>query len=259
MLLMYIVPIHLTLNSPLLIYIEFPESSLKFCSFLYIHVCVLVKINYSQWWYTVGWSPKEYQVRKSLLTNCHLEDETEAGQKCWVKTKSLCYMYSAVNKNTVQQCITKVMADVINHMYFYYFYNVSEGYSRTINLYKWHVSLHFYLTYHLVFPNPSLPPVMVVEGEGVRQLEHCLSCTSFCHLASLSALSLAICCCTASLWAHSLALSSLIWFTKNFVPVSPLGPFWLYQVLVPDDVHQILPSWFPKCKEFSLSSLHWWR
>ena len=45
-------------------------------------------------------------------------------------------MYRAVNKNTVQQCITKVMADVINHMYFYYFYNVSEGYSRTINLYK---------------------------------------------------------------------------------------------------------------------------
>ena len=35
-------------------------------------------------------------------------------------------MYSAVNKNTVQQCTTKVMADVINHMYFYYFYNVSD-------------------------------------------------------------------------------------------------------------------------------------
>ena len=84
--------------------------------FLYVHVCVLVKINYSQWSYTVGWSPKEYQVGKSLLTNCHLEDETEAGQKCWVKTKSLCYMYSAVNKKTVQQCITKVMADVINHI-----------------------------------------------------------------------------------------------------------------------------------------------
>ena len=76
-------------------------------------------------------------------------------------------MYSAVNNNTIQQCITKViMADVINHMYFTYFYNVSEGYSRTLNLYKWHVSLHFYLTYHSVFPNPSLPPVMVVEGEG---------------------------------------------------------------------------------------------
>ena len=25
-------------------------------------------------------------------------------------------MYSAVNKKTVQQCITKVMADVINHI-----------------------------------------------------------------------------------------------------------------------------------------------
>ena len=39
-------------------------------------------------------------------------------------------MYSAVNKNTVQRCITKVMADVINDMY------LSEGYSRTLNLYK---------------------------------------------------------------------------------------------------------------------------
>ena len=123
-------------------------------------------------------------------------------------------MYRAVNNNTIQQCITKViMADVINDMYFNYFYKVREGYSRTLSLYKWHVSLHFYLTYHSVFPNPSLPPVMVVEGEGEAAWARCLSCTSFCHLASLSALSLAICCRTASLWARSLALSSLIWFT----------------------------------------------
>ena len=138
------------------------------------------------------------------------------------------------------------MADVINHMYFNYFYNVREGYSRTLSLYKWHVSLHFYLTYHSVFPNPSLPPVMVVEGEGEAAWARCLSCTSFCRLASLSALSLAICCRTASLWAHSLALSSLIWFTIFCACLSPLGPFWLNQVLVPDDVYQILPSWFPK-------------
>ena len=45
-------------------------------------------------------------------------------------------MYSAVNKNTVQQCITKVMADVIINMYLNYFYKVREGYSRTLNLYK---------------------------------------------------------------------------------------------------------------------------
>ena len=31
-------------------------------------------------------------------------------------------MYSAVNNNTIQQYITEVMADVINHMYFNYFY-----------------------------------------------------------------------------------------------------------------------------------------
>ena len=123
-------------------------------------------------------------------------------------------MYRAVNNNTIQQCITKViMADVINHMYFNYFYNVREGYSRTLSLYKWHVSMYFYFTYHSVFPNPSLPPVVVVEGEGEAAWARCLSCTSFCRLASLSALSLAICCRTASLWARSLALSSLIWFT----------------------------------------------
>ena len=46
-------------------------------------------------------------------------------------------MYRAVNNNTIQQCITKViMADVINHMYFNYFYSVREGYSRTLSLYK---------------------------------------------------------------------------------------------------------------------------
>ena len=123
-------------------------------------------------------------------------------------------MYRAVNNNTIQQCITKViMADVINHMYFNYFYNVSEGYSRTLSLYKWYVSMYFYFTYHSVFPNPSLSPVMVVEGEGEAAWARCLSCTSFCRLASLSTLSLAICCRTASLWARSLALSSLIWFT----------------------------------------------
>ena len=45
-------------------------------------------------------------------------------------------MHSAVNKNTVQQCIAKVMADVINNMNLNYFYKVSEGYSRTLSLYK---------------------------------------------------------------------------------------------------------------------------
>ena len=45
-------------------------------------------------------------------------------------------MYRAVNKNTVQQCITNVMADVINNMNLNYFYKVSEGYLRTLSLYK---------------------------------------------------------------------------------------------------------------------------
>ena len=115
----------------------------------------------------------------------------------------------------------------------------------------------FLLYLPLSLSRPPLPPVMVVEGEGEAAWAHCLSCTSFCHLASLSALSRAICCHIASLWTHSLALSSLIWFTKKyFVPVSPLGPFWLYQVLVPNDVYQILPSWFPKMQRI-LSIISW--
>ena len=38
--------------------------------------------------------------------------------------------------------------------------------------------------------------------------------------------------------------------------LSPLGPFWLYQVLVPDDIHQILPYWFPKIQRI-LSIISW--
>ena len=45
-------------------------------------------------------------------------------------------MYSTVNDNTIQQCMAQVTADVMNNMYFQYFYKVSEGYSRTLNLYK---------------------------------------------------------------------------------------------------------------------------
>ena len=45
-------------------------------------------------------------------------------------------MYSTVNDDTIQQCMAQVMADVMNNMYFQYFYNVSEGYSRTLSLYK---------------------------------------------------------------------------------------------------------------------------
>ena len=45
-------------------------------------------------------------------------------------------MYRTVNNNTIQQCMAQVMADAINSMYFNYFYKVSEGYSRTLSLYK---------------------------------------------------------------------------------------------------------------------------
>ena len=49
----------------------------------------------------------------------------------------------------------------------------------------------------------------------------------------------------------------LLWFdSQYFVPVSLLGPFWLYQVLVPDDIYQIPPFWFPKMQRI-LSIISW--
>ena len=194
---------------------------------------------------------------KSLLTNCHLEDETGAGQKCWVKTKSLCYMYSAVNKNTVQQCITKVMADVINNMYLNYFYKVSEGYSRTLSLYKWHVSLHFYLTYHSVFPNPSLPPVMVVEGEGETAWT-----LSLLHLILSS--SFPFCFISSNLLPHSFPVGPLfgsVFFDliHNILCLSLFSvPFDFTKFLSLLTSIKFFLLGFLKCKEF-LSSLHWWR
>ena len=78
-------------------------------------------------------------------------------------------MYRAVNNNTIQQCITKVIvADVINNMYFNYFYKVSEGYSRTLNLYKIMTCFIAFLPY---LPLSLSQPLTAsshgtVEGEG---------------------------------------------------------------------------------------------
>ena len=114
--------------------------------------------------------------------------------------------------------------------------------------------LHFYLTYHSVFPNPSLSPVMVVEGESEGACGCCLSCASFCHLASLSALSLAICCSTTSLWVysfffdliHNILCSSLLSVNFGFTKFLSLMTSIKFLLLG-----------FLKCKEFSLSSIHW--
>ena len=216
---------------------------------------VLVKINYSQWWYTVGWSPKECQVGKSLLTNCHLEDETGAGQKCWVKTKSLCCMYSTVNDNTIQQCMAQVMADVMNNMYFQYFYNVSEGYSRTLSLYKWHVSLHFYLTYHSVFPKVRF------EGEGEAAWA-----LSLLHLILSS--SFPFCFISCNLLPHSFPVGLLFGSVFFDLIHKKLFCACMSLLLVPFGFTKFLSLMtsikfflidFLKYKEFSLSSLHWWR
>ena len=159
------------------------------------------------------------------------------------------------------------MADVINHMYFNYFYNVREGYSRTLNLYKWYVLVYFYFTYHSVFPNPSLPPVMVVEGEGEAAWT-----LSLLHLILSS--SFPFCFISCNLLPHS--------FSCNLLPHSfPVGT--LFGSVFFDSIHNILclslllvPFGFTKflslmtsikfflldflkCKKFSLSSLDWWR
>ena len=192
---------------------------------------------------------------KSLLTNCHLEDETGAGQKCWVKTKSLCCMYSTVNDNTIQHCMAQVMANVMNNMYFQYFYNVSEGYSRTLSLYKWHVSLHFYLTYHSVFPNPSLPPVMVVEGEGEAAWT-----LSLLHLILSS--SFPFCFISSNLLPHSFPVGPLfgsVFFDliHNILCLSLFSvPFCFTKFLSLMTSIKFFLLGFLECKEFSLSSLH---
>ena len=166
------------------------------------------------------------------------------------------------------------MADVINNMYLNYFYKVSEGYSRTLSLYKWYVSVYFYLTYHSVFPDPSLPPVMVVEGDGEAAWT-----LSLLHLILSS--SFPFCFISCNLLPHS--------FSCNLLPHSfPVGTlfgsvfFWLYLLwfdsqkiilclsllLVRFGFTKFLSLMtsiklflldFLKCKEFSLSSLHWWR
>ena len=110
----------------------------------------------------------------------------------------------------------------------------------------------FLPTYYSAFPDPSLPPIMVVEGEGGAAWARCLSCTSFCCLASLSVFFI-----SCNLLLHSFPVGMVfgsVFF--DFVPVSPLVPFWLYQVLVPDDVYQILPSQFPKMQRI-LSIISW--
>ena len=226
-----------------------------------IVIHVLVKINYSQWWYTVGWSAKEYQVGKSLLTNCHLEDETGAGQKCWVKTKSLCYIYSAVNKNTVQQSITKVMADVINHMYFNYFYKVSEGYSRTLNLYKIMTCFIAFLPY---LPLSLSQPLTASSHSSWRWGWGSLSTLYLLHLILLP--SFPFCFISSNLLLHSFLLGMVfgsVFFDlihkKLFCAcLSPLGSFWLHQVSSLMTSIKFFLLDFLKSKEFSLSSLHRW-
>ena len=113
--------------------------------------------------------------------------------------------------------------------------------------------LHFYLIYHSVFPDPSLPPVMVVEGESEGACACCLSYTSFCHLASLSALSLAICCCTTSLWARSFSFALI----HNILCLSLLSVHFDSTKFLSLVFYQILSSWLPKMQRilFIISSL----
>ena len=75
-------------------------------------------------------------------------------------------------------------------------------------------------TYQSLFPCCSQLPIMEPKGAAAAAWVRCLSCSSYCRLASRSALSLAICCRTASLWACSLALSSLIWLTISWACLS---------------------------------------
>ena len=82
-----------------------------------------------------------------------------------------------------------------------------------------------------------------------------LSTLSLLHLILLS--SFPFCFISCNLLLHSFPVGPLfgsVFF--DFVPVSLLGPFLLYQVLVPDDVYQILSFWFPKMQRI-LSIISW--
>ena len=89
-----------------------------------------------------------------------------------------------------------------------------------------------------------------------------LSTLSLLHLILSS--SFPFCFISSNLLPHSFPVGTLfgsVFFDlihkKLFCAcLSPLGPFWLYQVLVPDDIHQILPSWFPKMQRI-LSIISW--
>ena len=201
---------------------------------------------------------------KSLLTNCHLEDETGARQKYWVKTKSICCMYSAVNKNTIQQCMTKVMADVINNMYFNYFYKVSEGYSRTLNLYKIMTCFIAFLPY---LPLSLSQPLTASSHGSWRWGWGSLSTLSLLHL--ILSPSFPFCFISCNLLPHSFPVGTLftlwlcfLWFDsqKIILRLSLLlvrFGFTKFLSLMTSIKFFLLD--FLKCKEFSLSSLHWWR
>ena len=197
---------------------------------------------------------------KSLLTNCHLEDETGARQKYWVKTKTICCMYSAVNKNTIQQCMTKVMADVINNMYFNYFYKVSEGYSRTLNLYKIMTCFIAFLPY---LPLSLSQPLTASSHGSWRWGWGSLSTLSLLHL--ILSPSFPFCFISSNLLPHSFPVGTLfgsVFFDSihNILCLSLfLVPFGFTKFLSLIISIKFLPLGFLKCKEFSLSSLDWWR
>ena len=84
----------------------------------------------------------------------------------------------------------------------------------------------------------------------VRQLEHTVS-------PAPHSVVFPFCFISCNLLLHSFPVGTLfgsVFF--DFVPVSLLGPFWLYQVLVPDDIYQIPSSWFPKMQRI-LSIISW--
>ena len=194
---------------------------------------------------------------KSLLTNCHLEDETGARQKYWVKTKSICCMYSAVNKNTIQQCMTKVMADVINNMYFNYFYKVSEGYSRTLNLYKIMTCFIAFLPY---LPLSLSQPLTASSHGSWRWGWGSLSRLSLLHL--ILPPSFPFCFISSNLLPHSFPVGPLfgsVFFDliHNILCLSLFSvPFCFTKFLSLMTSIKFFLFGFLECKEFSLSSLH---
>ena len=166
-------------------------------------------------------------------------------------------MYRAVNNNTIQQCITKViMADVINHMYFNYFYNVSGRIFKNSKP----VQMTCFNVFLLYLPLSLSQPFTVSRHGSWRWGWGSLSTLSLLHL--ILSPSFPFCFISSNLLPHSFPVGPLfgsVFFDliHNILCLSLFSvPFCFTKFLSLMTSIKFFLLGFLECKEFSLSSLH---